>query len=298
MTTLDVAVQQGARREPLLALGAALVTVVVWASAFVGIRSAGHELSPGALALGRLLIGSLALGAIVLIRREPLPDRRDLPAIALCGLLWFGAYNVVLNEAERRVDAGTASMLVNVGPILIALLAGLLLAEGFPRGLFGGIAVAFAGVVVIALATSEQGVAAGWGSLLCVVAALAYSVAVVVQKPLLRRVSALQVTWLACTVGALACVPFAPALTREVGDTSTSALGWVVYLGAVPTAIGFMTWAYALARTTAGRMGSTTYLVPPIAIVLGWAILGETPPSLAYVGGALCLVGVVLARRR
>jgi drug/metabolite transporter (DMT)-like permease len=298
MTTLDVAAEEGARRESLLALGAALVTVAVWASAFVGIRSAGHELSPGALGLGRLLIGSLALGAIVLIRREPLPDRRHLPAIALCGLLWFGAYNVVLNEAERRVDAGTASMLVNVGPILIALLAGLLLAERFPRGLFAGIGVAFAGVVVIALATSEQGVSAGWGSVLCVVAAFAYAVAVVVQKPLLGRVSALQVTWLACTVGALACLPFAPTLGREVGDAQLSALGWVVYLGAVPTAIGFLTWAYALARTTAGRMGTTTYLVPPIAIVLGWAILAETPPSLAYVGGALCLAGVALARRR
>lgn len=298
MTTLEVAARAGARREPLLALAAALVTVVVWASAFVGIRSAGHELSPGALALGRLLIGSAALGALVLIRREPLPTRRDLPAIALCGVLWFGVYNVVLNEAERRVDAGTASMLVNVGPILIALLAGLLLGEGFPRGLFGGIAIAFAGVVVIAFATSEQGIAAGWGSVLCVVAALAYSGAVVVQKPLLARVSALQVTWLACTVGALACLPFAPALTRELGPAESSAIGWVVYLGAVPTAIGFLTWAYALARTTAGRMGTTTYLVPPVAILLGWAILGETPPSLAYIGGALCLAGVVFARRR
>lgn len=297
MTTIDVAARPDARRESVLALGAALVTVVVWASAFVGIRDAGHDFSPGALAFGRLLIGSVALGALVLARREPLPSRRDLPAIALCGLLWFGVYNVVLNEAERRVDAGTASMLVNVGPILIALFAGLFLAEGFPRGLLGGITVAFAGVVVIALATSEQGVAAGWGSVLCVVAALAYAVAVVIQKPLLGRVSALQVTWLACTVGALACLPFAPALGREVGDAETSALGWVLYLGAVPTAIGFMTWAFALARTSAGRMGSTTYLVPPVAIVLAWAILGETPPSLAYLGGALCLVGVVLARR-
>ena len=114
-------------------LVAALVTVVLWASAFVGIRAAGEELSPGALALGRLLVGSAALGAIVLIRREPLPSRRDLPGIVFCGVLWFGIYNVVLNEAEQRVDAGTASMLVNVGPILIALLAGVLLHEGFPR---------------------------------------------------------------------------------------------------------------------------------------------------------------------
>jgi drug/metabolite transporter (DMT)-like permease len=278
-------------------LVAALVTVVLWASAFVGIRAAGDELSPGALALGRLLVGSAALGALVLIRREPLPGRRDLPGIAFCGVLWFGIYNVVLNEAEQRVDAGTASMLVNIGPILIALLAGVLLGEGFPRSLMAGLVVAFAGVVVIGVATSDQGVAASWGAFLCVVAAFAYAGGVVAQKPLLARVSALQVTWLACTVGAVTCLPFAPSLIGEVGDASGSAVGWMVYLGLVPTAIAFLTWAYALSRTTAGRMGSTTYLVPPIAILMGWAILGETPPELAYLGGALCLAGVILTRR-
>ncbi|MGH2931697.1 MAG: DMT family transporter [Gaiellaceae bacterium] len=278
-------------------LVAALVTVVLWASAFVGIRAAGEDLSPGALALGRLLVGSAALGAIVLIRREPLPSRRDLPGIVFCGVLWFGIYNVVLNEAEQRVDAGTASMLVNVGPILIALLAGVLLHEGFPRSLMAGILVAFAGAAVIGVATSERGVAASWGAALCVVAAFAYAGGVVAQKPLLSRASALQVTWLACTVGALTCLPFATSLVREVDDAPASAIGWMVYLGVVPTAIAFMTWAYALARTTAGRMGSTTYLVPPIAILMGWAILGETPPGLAYLGGALCLAGVAITTR-
>jgi len=285
-------------RESLLPLAAALVTVVLWASAFVGIRAAGDELSPGALALGRLLVGSAALGALVLIRREPLPGRRDVPAIVLCGVLWFGIYNVVLNAAEQRVDAGTASMLVNVGPILIALLAGVFLHEGFPRSLIAGILVAFAGAVVIGVATSEQGVGASWGAVLCVVAAFAYAGAVVLQKPLLARVSPLQVTWLACTVGTVACLPFAPSLVREVEDASRSALGWTLYLGLFPTAIAFITWAYALARTTAGRMGSTTYLVPPLAILMGWAILGETPQALAYLGGALCLAGVVVATRR
>jgi drug/metabolite transporter (DMT)-like permease len=118
-------------RAQLLAGGAALVTVTAWASAFIGIRDAGEQISAGALSLGRLLIGAAALGAIVAIRREPLPARSDLPAIAFCGLLWFGIYNVALNEAERHVDAGTAAMLVSVRPILIALLAGVVLHEGF-----------------------------------------------------------------------------------------------------------------------------------------------------------------------
>ena len=285
-----------ARRKELLALGAALITVTLWASAFVGIRSAGRDLSPGALTLGRLLIATAVLGALVSVRREPLPARRDLPGIMLCGLLWFGLYNLALNEAERRVDAGTAAMLVNVGPVLIAVLAGVLLREGFPRSLMVGSAIAFAGVLVIGLATSDRGLDAGWGALLCVAAALAYAGGVVAQKPVLARTSALQVTWLACSVGMLACLPFGPTLVSELGDAHSSAIAWVVYLGVLPTAVAFTTWAYALARTTAGRMGSTTYLVPPLAIVMGWAILGESPPALAFAGGALCLLGVVVAR--
>jgi drug/metabolite transporter (DMT)-like permease len=285
------------RREQSLALAAALVTVTLWASAFVGIRSAGRDLSPGALTLCRLLVGSVALSALVLARREPLPDRRTLPAIVLCGLLWFGAYNVLLNAAERRVDAGTAAMLVNVGPVLIAVLAGVLLREGFPRSLLAGCAIAFAGAVIIGLATSQQGVRAGWGAVLCLAAALAYAGGVVAQKTVLSRASPLQVTWLACTVAAIACLPFAPALVREAGSADSSSIAWALYLGALPTAVAFTTWAYALARTSAGRMGATTYLVPPLAIGMAWLILGESPPGLAFAGGGLCLAGVVVARR-
>jgi len=297
LTTLDATHEASFDRERYLALGAALLTVTLWASGFVGIRAAARDLSPGALTLGRLLVGSIALGAIVLARREKLPARRDLPRIAFCGVLWFGLYSVVLAQAERTVDAGTAAMLVNVGPIFIAVLAGIVLHEGFPRGLVVGCAVAFAGAVVIGAATSENGFTPSWGAILCVVAALAYAVAAVVQKPLLVRVSPLQVTWLACTAGALATLPFAGSLVHQSGDARASSLAWVVYLGLVPTAIGFIAWAYALSRTTAGRMGSTTYLVMPLAVLLGWALLAETPPVLALLGGVLCLAGVAIARR-
>jgi drug/metabolite transporter (DMT)-like permease len=215
---------------------------------------------------------------------------------ALCGVLWFGIYNVALNEAERRIDAGTAAMLVNIGPIFIAILAGVFLREGFPRSLVAGCAIAFAGAVVIGLATSEHGVHAGSGAALCLLAALAYASAVVAQKPLLKRVSALQITFLACSVGAMTCLPFAPTLAGELGNARPSTIAWAIYLGVLPTAVAFTTWAYALARTTAGRMGSTTYLVPPLAILMAWAILGESPPALALGGGALCLAGVVVAR--
>ena len=278
---------------PLLA---ALVTVSLWASAFVAIRSAGHELSPGSLTLGRLLVAALTLGAIFAVRRAPLPSRRDLARIALYGVMWFGAYSLLLNAGEQRIDAGTAAMVVNVAPVFIALLAGWLLHEGFPRALVVGCGVAFSGAVLIGAATRGQSVDAGWGAVLCVGAAITYSLAVIIQKPLLERTGGLQITFLACLAGLVACLPFAPQLVREAGHASGGALAWTVYLGVFPTAIGFTTWAYALKRTSAGRMGATTYLVPPIAILLGWVVLSETPPALAFAGGALCLVGVAMTR--
>jgi drug/metabolite transporter (DMT)-like permease len=98
--------------------------------------------------------------------------------------------------------------------------------------------------------------------------------------------------------GALVCVPFAGTLVHELPQTHASAIGWMVYLAIAPMALGFLTWGYALARTTAGRMGATTYLVTPIAILLGWLLLGEVPPALGLVGGVLCLAGVYIAQRR
>ena len=101
--------------------------------------------------------------------------------------------------------------------------------------------------------------AAGWGAVPGVAAAAFYAGGVVAQKPLLSRASALHVTWLAATVGLVVCLPFAATLADEVGDADASSVAWMVYLGVFPTAIGFLTWAYALSRTTAGsRMGATT----------------------------------------
>ena len=283
-----------------LALGAALTTVVLWASAFVGIRAVAEDLSPGALAVGRLIVGSVALGVVVALRRPAWPGRRDLAWIAAVGVVWFGAYNVTLNAAEQLVDAGTAAMLVNVGPILIALFAGLFLGEGFPPRLVAGSAIAFGGAIVIGLATGggSADAAVPIGIILCLLAALAYAAGVTIQKPILGRVAALQVTWLACCVGALVTLPFLPQLVGELGDAPISAAGWLIYLGVFPTAIAFTTWAFALNRTTAGRLGSTTYLVPPVAILLAWLILGEVPPVIALLGGALCIGGVIVARSR
>ncbi len=129
--------------------------MVLRASAFVAIRSAGGHFAPGALALGRLLVASLALGVVWLLSGGGWPTRAAWPVILGSGLLWFGLYMVTLNWGERDVDPGTAAMLVNIGPILLALLGGWLLHEGFPRRLAAGMAVSFGGVLVVGISESD-----------------------------------------------------------------------------------------------------------------------------------------------
>ncbi|MEV5973241.1 DMT family transporter [Streptomyces sp. NPDC051921] len=288
-------------RTSRLALAAAGVTVVLWASAFVSIRSAGAAYSPGALALGRLLAGSLVLGVVLLIRREGLPPRAAWKGIAVSGLLWFGAYMVVLNWGEQEVDAGTAAMVVNIGPILIALLGAKVLGETLPPRLLAGMGVSFAGAVAVGLSMSGgsgESHASVLGVVLCLLAAMAYAGGVVAQKPALAHGSALQVTTFGCLVGTVACLPFAGQLVEEAAEAPLSATLNMVYLGVFPTALAFTTWAYALARTTAGRMGATTYAVPALVVLMAWVLLGELPALLTLGGGALCLAGVAVSRSR
>lgn len=276
---------------------AALVSVTLWSSAFVGIRAATRTIPPGALALGRLMIGSVLLGLLLWRRGVMRPTRREVGLLLIAGLLWFGLYNVVLNTSERVVDAGTAAMVVNIAPLMIMALAALFLRERLTPGLLAGGAVAFAGVIVIGLATMS-GNAPLWGVLLSVVATAASAGGVVAQKPVLSRLSALQVTWTCCVIGALCCLPYTPSLVRAVRTAPPLDLAWMAYLGVFPTSVAFTTWAYALARGTASRLAATAYLVPPITIVMSWLILDEVPKAVAILGGALCVAGVVVARRR
>ena len=188
---------------------AIVVTTLFWASAFVVIREARHHYGPGELALGRLVVAFCALSAMMAAQHLALPSRREWRAIVVFGVLWLGIYNIALNQGERLVDAGTAAMLVNVAPIIIALLATWILRERLSKWLLAGLAVAFAGAAVIAISSAHHHGGLG-GVLLCVLAAASYSVAVIIQKPLLARVSGIAITWGACLAGAVALIEFAP----------------------------------------------------------------------------------------
>ncbi|HEX5906205.1 MAG TPA: DMT family transporter, partial [Propionibacteriaceae bacterium] len=177
----------GSDWRPLLAV---TITVFAWASAFVVIRYAAHDIRPGALALGRLLVASIALSAMMIGRKLVRMTGREWALTVLVGVAWFAVYSVALNAGEQTVDAGTAAMLIQLAPILIGILAGFLLGEGFPRMLVIGGLVAFVGTLLIGFATST-GKADLAGVLLVLLSATVYSIAMVAQKVVLRRIPAL-----------------------------------------------------------------------------------------------------------
>ena len=296
-----------ASRVKALGVAAMAITVVLWASAFVGIRAIGPHFSPGSLTLGRLVIAAVVLALLVLpqlLKSRLLPRGREWWPILAYGVMWFGGYNVALNAAEHVLDAGTSALLINVNPILVAIMAGIFLKEGFPRWLIIGSLVAFAGVALIAVgsaqpsAPGESPTADVAGVLLCLLAAVLAAVSVIIQKPVLRKFPAAQATWFGIMVGALCCLPFTGQLVSELQAAPPEATMGLAYLGIFPTAIAFTTWAYALSLIEAGKLAATTYLVPGTTILISWLVLGEIPTIWGLVGGVICLAGVALTRRR
>ncbi|MBO0812920.1 MAG: DMT family transporter, partial [Microlunatus sp.] len=252
----------------------------------------------GPLALLRLLPATIALTIFVLLRgRLRLPSGRPLALTIGYGVAWFAGYTVALNWAEHHLDAGTAAMLVNVAPILIALGAGLFFGEGLPRPLFIGMGIALAGVVLIGL-TTGRGHSDLLGLGLGLLAALLYTVSLLTQKVVLRSVDPLVATLTGCAAGTLATLPFAGQAFGEIAQAPAGATVAAILLGIGPTAVGFSTWAYAQTHLPTGRLAAASLIIPVVAMIISAITLRELPPVLAIIGGLICLAGVVVSRRR
>jgi drug/metabolite transporter (DMT)-like permease len=282
----------------LRALAAIGTTLVLWASAFAGIRAGLAAYTPGHLALLRFLVASAALALYAALARMRLPRRRDLPGIALAGFVGVTVYHVALSYGEVEVPAGTASLLVNCSPIFTALLAMGFLGERLRGWGWGGIALSFAGVALIALGQDEA-LRVDLEALLILLAAFAQGCFFVLQKPYLATYRPLELSAYAIWAGTLFMLAvFFPGLIAEVRAAPLDATIAVVYLGIFPAAVANVAWAYALALAPASNTASFLYLVPALAIGIAWIWLGEIPSAISLVGGAVALAGVVLVNTR
>lgn len=271
---------------------AGIVVVVLWASAFPAIRWAVPEFGPVGLSFIRLAVAAAALVAVGVVLRVRLPAPADLGWIAACGATGMAAYQLLLNWGELHVQAGTASIIVSAAPLVSVVVARLLFGERISPVVAVGSGVALAGVAVVCLARSGLGFgAAAW---VVVAAMVVQGIYHPLQKPLLRRYSSVEVATYCMVAGVVMTVPFVPVDWHAIVRADLA--GWLsaVYLGLLPSALGFVLWAYAVARMPVALSTSLLYLVPPVAVLIAWGWLGEVPNGREVVGGVVVLLGVAL----
>ncbi|MFI4920395.1 MAG: DMT family transporter [Gammaproteobacteria bacterium] len=275
-------------------------TLLLWASAFVGIRYAVREYDAGGLALLRNLVTAGAMLGVALIgRREALrpPSGRDLAKLIAAGAIGIALYQVSLINGERSVDAGTASLIINTSPIFTALFALWILREHLGLRGWVGVMLGFAGAALL-ISGRHGGAHLDIGALFVLTASIAQAASFIIQKPLLARFGPFKVTAWVALFGALCVLPYAPAMLHDLKRASAGATLAAVYLGLFPAAIGNLTWAYALSRLPAGRAAAALYLVAPVALFISWLMLGEQPTAQALVGGAVVIGSVLLVNMR
>ncbi len=273
---------------------AIMTAVLLWASAFIGIRLGLQFYSPQGMALLRFMIASLCMGVIYyFMPARSVIHTRDIIALMTLGGVSVGIYNLFLNFAEVSVLSGVASFVTSQSPIIAAILAAVFLGEGLTVWRVTGFLVSVSGT---ALMTYGEFGDIKWtaGMAYLLIATLAGSLYSILQKPFLKRYHAIEATtfviW-GCTLFLLIYLPY---LAHDVHHASLTSTIAVIYLGVFPAAVGYVAWAYALSEISATRAMNYLYLMPFIATLLGWLILGELPMALTLSGGLLAILGVMI----
>jgi drug/metabolite transporter (DMT)-like permease len=279
------------------ALAALALALLLWALSFPATRIALQAYLPEHLALARYILATLVLLAYCVLVRAPLPRRADLFPLALTGLLCGTGYQLGFNFGMRTVTSGPAAVLVDTVPIFAALFGFAFLGERLRAWAVGGILLGFVGTVLIAWGEARAiGFAFEPGAAYLLLAALAFSLGAVVQKPLLARLPAVPVTAYYFVAATLGLSAFAPGLPASVAAAPASANWALLFLALFPAALSFALWSYALARLPVAQVSSSLYLVPVLTFPIAWVWLGEVPSTLSFCGGAIALTGVLLVQ--
>lgn len=282
----------------LLLLGCCVVGL--WGSTWVVLRGAiaHRHLAPEGIAVGRFAIASLSFALVALWRRPPRLHAAEWRRVVLAGLLGTALYSLLSGWGQRTVDAGTAAVIIQSAPLWTALGAWLVLRQQVGLPVWLGMATAFAGLALIA-----RGVAAGAGGglgdlAMLFASSLAFAAYNVVMQPVAARIGGWWATAYAVWIGTLALLPWTPWALADLRLQPGPALGAWAWVGLLSTTAGYAAWTALAGAMPLARAAVFLYLVPVVALLLGWAVLGERPGPVGFAGVGLILAGVVLAQSR
>jgi drug/metabolite transporter (DMT)-like permease len=269
------------------------LVILLWGSAFAGIRHGLEGYSPEHLSFLRLLIGSAALIFYAFYTKMKLPEAKDWPVIFLFGFLGFAVYQTALNFGEQTVSAGAASLLVSTSPVFIGLFGWILLKERTGKWYWSGAAISMVGICFISFGTGG-GFELGMGVILILVASLSESLYFVFQQKYLFKYGALPFTAYTIWAATIFMSFSAPGLGTQLMDAPPGATISAFYLGLFPTVIAYFALAYITEKTGAAEAASSLYLTPAVSFLIAWVWLGEVPDLLTIIGGLITLIGVSL----
>ena len=279
---------------------------LMWGSSYLFIKIGVETLPPLSLVLLRVLVGLGILLVVVAARRTPLP--RDPRTIA--HLVVLGAVNIaipfwLISWAEQHIASGLAGILQATSPFFtLVVAASFVHDEHITRGRLGGIALGFAGIVLlsaedIAGLGSAGGLERVLAELAVVGASLAYATGNTYARRYLRTARPLvlatgQVGGAAVIVGALALLVDGGVTLPAVPEAALA----VAWLGAIGTGFAYIVFFRLLTGWGPTRASLVAYVLPVVAVILGVMFLAETVDALFVAGAALIVAGVWVVNRR
>jgi len=278
----------------MLAVGTA---VLIWSTTFAALVAALREFDPHHLLFLRWTLTAslfLAFGALTRMR---LPERADLPKIALAGVMGFGAYQLLLVTGQAGISATMSGFLVNMSPLFTTVIAVALGRESSRWTTWTGLAACTAGLFVMAQGRGGVG-QIGPSAGLVVLAALSFATYTMVTKPLLAKYRPLEVTTYALVAGVVPFLVFAPGSIAALSRASASGIGTLIYLAVLPGGIAYALWSRAVKGLTPSVASRFLYLIPVLGVPVAWVWVGEAPQPLTVAGGLITIAGVALASLR
>jgi drug/metabolite transporter (DMT)-like permease len=264
---------------------------VLWGS--VGLVVRQIDLPAATLVAGRVWIAAAALGLWLWRRDVTVGLRGRSPVRTVVNGAVLAVHWMCFIAALQRAPIGAVLLITYLAPVGIAALAPWVLGEPVRRATLVALALAVAGIALIAGPEAGGGDAAGL--LLAGAAAATYVVVALLNKPLSGLHGGSSLAFLQLVVAGLVLV--APAAVAGWGSPGAASLLWLVVLGLVHTALAVGVYLSALTRLPATQVAVLLYLEPVSAVLFGWVVLSEALPVTTVAGGALVVAaGAIVGR--
>jgi drug/metabolite transporter (DMT)-like permease len=278
---------------------APVVFVALWSAGFAFVALGLPDSEPLTfLALRYALVVAL-LAPALLVLRAPLPRaRRDWIDLVVVALLVQTAYFVLLYLALDLTDsAGTVALVVSLQPILVALLAPRFAGERVTLVRWAGLGLGLAGAALVIAARSGVDGVSGGGILVSVAALLCITAGTLYETRFGSEHHPVSASAVQFAVALAVTLPLALAVegfpVEWTGDLAIS----LAYLVLANSLVAIYLLLMMMRRDEASRVSALFFLVPPLAALIAWGLLGESLPWPAWAGMALAAVGVAVATR-